>query len=194
MMAQGTTNGSFIPDEGNTRLLRDAFGRFATGVTIVTAAIDGPVIDPATGAPSDAPGAQGGIAAITANSFSSVSLTPPLVLWSPDRNAKRFQYFEQAQHFAIHVLAEDQVDLCWGVARNCFALGDEALTGGILARNQEGVPLIENCLARFECSREAVYEGGDHVIMVGRVLRAFLRETGEPLAFFKGQMRQFAPQ
>lgn len=159
----------FVPDETNTRQLRDAFGRFATGVTIVTAAT------------------ADGVAAITANSFSSVSLSPPLVLWSPDRNSRRFRYFESADAYAIHVLAADQGDLCWDVARDVFALNDR----GLLA-NAEGVPVLENCLARFECTKKAVYEGGDHVIMLGQVNRAAMRDEGDPLAFYKGQMGRFA--
>ncbi len=165
-----TTN-TFVPDESNTRLLRDAFGRFATGVTIVTAAT------------------QTGVAAITANSFSSVSLTPPLVLWSPDKNSRRFSFFENATDYAIHVLADDQDDLCWAVAKDAFALNDQNLNV-----NAEGVPVIENCLARFECTKTAVYEGGDHVIMLGQVMRAEMREEGDPLAFFKGQIGRFATQ
>lgn len=160
---------SFVPDPSNTRLLRDAFGRFATGVTIVTAATDdGPV-------------------AITANSFSSVSLTPPLVLWSPDRNSRRFPYFEKAEHYAIHVLAAEQGDLCWHVAKDAFGLKEKTFDV-----NAEGVPVLEGCLARFECTRTAIYEGGDHAIMLGHVNRATMREDGEALTFFKGQMGLFS--
>ncbi len=90
---------SFVPDPQNGRLLRDAFGRFATGVTVVTAAT------------------EGGCAAMTANSFSSISMDPPLVMWSPALASSRFPVFAQARHFAIHVLAADQADLAWTVAR-----------------------------------------------------------------------------
>ncbi|SDX24201.1 flavin reductase family protein [Litoreibacter albidus] len=159
---------AFVPDESNTRLLRDAFGRFATGVTIVTAAT------------------EDGVAAITANSFSSVSLSPPLVLWSPDKASRRFSYFEQATSYAVHVLSAEQDDLCWAVARDAFALNDHNLS-----LNAEGVPVLENCLARFECTKTAVYEGGDHVIMLGQVNRAQMREEGDPLAFYKGQVGRF---
>ena len=159
---------AFVPDESNTRLLRDAFGRFATGVTIVTA---------------DTPE---GVVAITANSFSSVSLTPPMVLWSPDRNSRRFPYFDAAEHYAIHVLATEQSDLCWQVAKDVYGL-----RGMDLAKNAEGVPVLENCLARFECTRKAVYDGGDHTIVLGTVNRAEMREEGDALAFFKGQIGQF---
>lgn len=162
---------SFTPDQTNTRLLRDAFGRFATGVTIVTAATDD------------------GVMAITANSFSSVSLTPPLVLWSPDKNSRRFPYFEKADHYAIHVLSADQDELCWKIAKDAHGLRDMDLR-----MNAEGVPVLEGCLARFECTRSAIYEGGDHAIVLGHVNRATMREDGEALAFFKGQLGYFATE
>ncbi|MFD1696173.1 flavin reductase family protein [Roseibium aestuarii] len=157
---------TFQPDGQNTRLLRDAFGRFATGVTVVTApSADGPV-------------------GITANSFSSVSLDPPLVLWAPDKTSRRFQYFEAAEHYAIHVLSNEQAALCQGFARNAHAF--EALDFGL---NEHGVPLIENCLARFECARFAAYEGGDHLIVLGRVVKAEMRD-GDALTFFAGKLGQ----
>lgn len=159
---------AFVPDKTNTRLLRDAFGRFATGVTIVTTAT------------------ENGVAAITASSFSSVSLSPPLVLWSPNKKSRRFSHFESAANYAIHVLSSDQDDLCWAVAKDTFALNNRNLQ-----LNAEGVPVLENCLARFECTKTAVYEGGDHLIMLGQVCRAQMREEGDPLAFFKGQMGSF---
>lgn len=152
---------SFVPDPDNGRLLRDAFGRFATGVTVVTAASDD------------------GCVAITANSFSSVSMEPPLVLWSPALASARYPAFARAEHFAIHVLAADQASLAWEVARN-----RDALQG--LSANAEGVPVLERCLARFDCSRFALHEAGDHAIVIGRVLRASIGE-GEPLAFFGGR-------
>ncbi|MGR3464317.1 flavin reductase family protein [Limimaricola sp.] len=153
----------FVPDADNKRLLRDAFGRFATGVTIVTVAdAAGPV-------------------AITANSFSSLSLDPPLVLWSPDKGSRRFDRFAHAQSYAIHVLAEDQAELCFGVSKDAGKLGDHALE-----TNAAGVPVIPGALARFDCTREATHDGGDHVIVVGRVDRAELRD-GAPLVFFAGK-------
>ena len=154
----------FTPDPANPRQLRDAFGQFATGVTIVTVATDkGPV-------------------AITANSFSSLSLDPPLVLWAPDKSSRRCAYFTQAQHFAIHVLGQEQTDLCWQVAKDGNCLADANLP-----QNAEGVPILPDCLARFECSHYATYPGGDHEIVVGQVIRAAMRNTGDALAFFKGQ-------
>lgn len=159
---------SFVPDPENGRLLRDAFGRFATGVTIVTAASDD------------------GCAAITANSFSSVSLDPPLVLWSPARASSRYAQFATARHFAIHVLAADQADLAWAVARNRNALDRAGL-----AANADGVPVLDRCLARFDCAFFALHEAGDHAIIIGRVLQAHVTE-GAPLAFFGGRVAGIA--
>ncbi|WP_138469590.1 flavin reductase family protein [Poseidonocella sp. HB161398] len=159
---------SFVPEPENARLLRDAFGRFATGVAIVTVAgPEGPV-------------------AITVNSFSSVSLDPPLVLWSPDRRSRRFPHFEAAEHFAVHILEAGQGELCWKVVKDAYAL-----SGLGLLPNSHGVPVIPHVLARFDCRREAVYEGGDHAIILGRVEQAELRETGDALAFFRGQVGRF---
>ncbi len=152
----------FSPDENSGRQLRDAFGKFATGITVITAAsADGPV-------------------AIVANSFSSVSLDPALVLWSVDRAARRFPYFDAANHYAIHVLAAEQQDLCTQVARNVHALNDVPHE-----INADGVPLLDHCLARFECRRVAAHDAGDHVIVVGQVQRTSMRD-GVPLTFFAG--------
>jgi len=161
----GDMTTAFTPDRTNTRALRDAFGRFASGITIVTApSEDGPV-------------------GITANSFSSLSLDPPLVLWSPDAGSRRFPYFERATHFAIHVLAAEQTDLCHGFSRSAHAFD-----GADMTLNDHGVPLINGCLARFECEQRAIYPGGDHKIVVGEVMRAEMRDGGA-LAFFAGQLR-----
>ncbi|WP_269582822.1 flavin reductase family protein [Roseibium sp. Sym1] len=161
---------TFEPDTDNTRLLRDAFGRFATGVTVVTThSDDGPV-------------------GITANSFSSVSLDPPLVLWMPDKGSRRFRYFETAEHYAIHVLSHHQAEVCNGFVRNAHAF--DRLPHRI---DDNGVPLIENCLARFECKRFAAYEGGDHLIVLGEVMQAEMRQ-GDALTFFAGKLGQIAPE
>ncbi|WP_299613443.1 flavin reductase family protein [uncultured Tateyamaria sp.] len=154
---------TFTPDADSSRQLRDAFGKFATGVTVITApSADGPV-------------------AIVANSFSSVSLDPALVLWSVDRAARRFPYFEMADHYAIHVLAAEQHDVCKLAARDAHMLNDHAHH-----LNADGVPLIDHCLARFECRRVAAHDAGDHVIVVGQVQRTEMRD-GQPLTFFAGQ-------
>lgn len=158
---------SFIPGPETQRDFRDALGQFATGVTVVTCnSADGPI-------------------GITANSFASVSLDPPLVLWSPARASRRFPYFEAADRFAIHILGDEQTDVCRAFVRDGAAF--DAVDWSV---GEDGVPLIEGCLARFECAREAVHEGGDHLIVVGRVLRAAFR-TGRPLVFCAGCYGRF---
>lgn len=146
---------------------RRALGSFATGVTVVTApSPDGP-------------------AGITANSFASLSLDPPLVLWSPAKSSKRYPLFVAAPHFAIHVLAGDQLEVCRAFTRSVSAFDRVAWREG-----PHGVPLIEGVAARFDCALEATHDGGDHAIVVGRVLRA----TGgpaAPLIFHGGEMGRF---
>lgn len=160
---------SFAPGPETRRLYRDALGSFATGVTVVTAAgPNGPV-------------------GITANSFASVSLDPPLVLWSPARSSSRFALFATVERFAIHVLAEDQAPLC-----RRFAKADHAFDGLDWHPGTTGVPLIEGCLARFECSREAAHDGGDHLVILARVLQATVR-PGMPLVFSHGRYGRFTP-
>lgn len=161
----------FVPDTSNQRLLRNALGLFGTGVTIVTAAED------------DGP------AAITVNSFSSVSLTPPLVLWSLDKSCSRYQTFSKAEHYAIHVLNHQQNDLCLEVARNPSRLKDCAINS-----NEFNVPVLDDCLVRFDCTREALYEAGDHVIILGRVQLVTQHDQAEPLMFYGGNIRNLSPQ
>ena len=155
----------FKPHGGNTRILRDAFSRFVSGVTVVTAASkEGPV-------------------GITANSFSSLSLDPALVLWSTYTGSRRFPFFENAQNFAIHILAVDQEYLCHDFAKSPFGFDNTEVS-----YNTENIPLIENCLARFECRKRAIYPGGDHVIVVGEVEKVQMR-NGTALSFFAGKFR-----
>lgn len=152
----------FTPDEAHQRAFRDALGRFATGVTVITArGPDGPV-------------------GITANSFAALSLDPALVMWAPGRFSRRFAMFEAAEHFAIHVMAADQLDTARHFARDGFDFSLPGITSGL-----GDVPLLPGCLARFECARHAVYPGGDHAIVVGEVLRVATRE-GQGLSFFAG--------
>ena len=158
----------FKPHEGNTRILRDAFSKFVSGVTVVTTASEeGPV-------------------GITANSFSSLSLDPALVLWSPYTGSRRFPFFENAQYFAIHILSADQEYLCYDFAKSPFGFDNTDVSF-----NTKNVPLIENCLARFECRKCAIYPGGDHVIVVGEVESVQMRE-GNALSFFEGKFRELS--
>ena len=146
---------------------RGALGAFATGVTVVTTnSAIGPV-------------------GIVANSFASVSLDPPLVLWSPAKASHRFKYFAGAKRFAIHVLAAEQRDICNAVLQSKTAICDLPSQP-----SQSGIPLIANALATFECEFEFNKDAGDHVIVVGRVTKAHHR-SGEPLVFNKGQYGRF---
>lgn len=157
----------FDPGVSDPRLLRDALGRFATGVTVVTCT--GPA----------------GPVGITANSFASVSLDPPLVLWSIARGSSRFAAFAGAKGFAIHVLAEDERDLA---AR--FAKAGSTFDGLSVTPGRGGAPLIAGTLARFDCGLHSAIDGGDHLVMVGRVLGASYRD-GAPLVFSKGHYGGF---
>jgi 3-hydroxy-9,10-secoandrosta-1,3,5(10)-triene-9,17-dione monooxygenase reductase component len=148
----------------DTRAFRNALGAFTTGVTVVTTC-DG----------------DGRDVGLTVNSFNSVSLEPPLVLWSLARNAASLPAFVEAEHFAVHILAADQEPLS-----NRFAQrGADKFAGIELARGEGGVPLLPGCAARFRCRTAYRHEGGDHEIFVGEVLgfEAFERA---PLVFHKG--------
>ncbi len=146
----------------DTKDLRQALGCFATGVTVVTTMCpDGPL-------------------GITANSFASVSLDPPLVLWSPARKSARFPAFEAASHFAVHILSQSQRDLSNRFAQEGFAFDELDYESG-----EGGVPLLSDCAARFECLHAAGYDGGDHLIIVGEVLR-FESTQKPPLIYHRG--------
>ncbi len=153
---------SIEPGPETTRAFRDALGRFATGVCVMTAQSEiGPL-------------------GITANSFASVSLDPPLILWSPARASRRFGAFAEADHFAIHVIGAEQRDIC-----DRFSRHGTAFAGTDWELSPEGVPLLNGCLARFECRTIARHQGGDHLIVVAEVIRAGWRE-GAPLVFSQG--------
>ncbi|QYU70183.1 flavin reductase family protein [Leptolyngbya sp. 15MV] len=145
--------------------LRAALGSFVTGVTIVTA--------------SDGAGRDVGV---TANSFNSVSLDPPMVLWSLARKSGSLPVFAGASHFVVHVLAADQEALS-----NRFAkAGEEKFAGIEIERGTGGAPLLPGTAARFQCRTAYQYDGGDHVIFVGEVER-FESTTHAPLAFHGGR-------
>lgn len=158
---------TFRPDAGESRAFRDALGSFATGVTIVTC------------------NSSAGPLGITANSFASVSMEPPLVLWSPARASRRFKAFEAAEHFAIHVLNEDQQHYC-----KQFASDGGNFDGLNWNADDKGVPLIDGCLSRFECTCHAIHDGGDHAIIVGHVTSVTVCE-GQSLVFSGGSFGRF---
>jgi flavin reductase (DIM6/NTAB) family NADH-FMN oxidoreductase RutF len=155
--------------EDDPRAFRTALGRFATGVAVVTAM--GPE----------------GPTGFTANSFAAVSLDPPLVLWSPARASTRFPIFEAAEEFAIHVLRDRDHALS---AR--FHRGGAGFAGLDHELTAEGVPVLPDTLARFDCTRHATHDGGDHLVIIGRVRRAVAGD-GAPLVFALGQFGGFLP-
>jgi flavin reductase (DIM6/NTAB) family NADH-FMN oxidoreductase RutF/DNA-binding MarR family transcriptional regulator len=169
--ATGFAGTAEAEDAVDTRELRRALGQFATGVTVVTCL-----------APDGTP------VGMTANSFASVSLAPPLVLWSVDRRARSFAAFAAAPRFAFSVLSQDQVELSNRFAQHgADKFSEVEWTPGL-----GGVPLMPDPAATIECVTHAVFDGGDHVIMVGRVER-FARAERRGLVFHAGRYGAVAP-
>jgi flavin reductase (DIM6/NTAB) family NADH-FMN oxidoreductase RutF len=146
---------------------RSALGMFATGVTVVTAR------DATTGRRIG----------LTANSFNSVSLNPPLVLWSLARAAGSMPAFSRGSHYAINILAAEQRDLAERFASKL----DDRFEGLLLREGSGGAPIIDGAAAVFECFNRSQYEEGDHVIFVGEVERCTRREGALPLIFHGGR-------
>ncbi len=150
----------------SARDFRAALGMFATGVTIVTAR-----------------GADGAPVGLTANSFNSVSLEPPLVLWSLAKSASSMAHFERGSHYAIHILAAAQHELAQRFASKAVDRFD-----GVRFREGAGsAPILEGAAAVFECFNRSRYEEGDHVIFVGEVERCSWRAGAQPLIFHGGR-------
>lgn len=153
---------------------RETLGTFATGVTVVTFTVDG--VDHG----------------ITVNSFASLSLDPPLVLWNCDVAARSHDLLEDSDSYAVNVLAADQE---WLSTRFAGEHGDmaEPFHDVAFTRGTTGAPLIEGTLATVDCTIEERIPGGDHTIYVGRVEDLDLRDPqGEPLIFFRGEYRELA--
>lgn len=149
----------------DARELRHALGHFATGVTVVTTL-----------------GLQREPIGVTVNSFAALSLDPPLVLWSLAKRSWSLPAFEAASHFAIHVLASDQQAIS-----DCFArAGHDKFASVKAAPGLGGVPLLGGCTAVFQCSIEQRHDGGDHVILIGRVEHLGTRSAA-PLLFYRGR-------
>lgn len=145
---------------------RFALGNFPTGVTVITSLAE-----------------DGELLGATANSFSSVSLDPPLVLFSLDRGAYSLDAYLKAGAFAINILSLDQQDLSNRFAK---ALGDK--WDGIEYETWEtGSPILPGAIASFDCRLWNTYDGGDHIIFVGEVLQMSRDGEGQPLVFFRGQ-------
>ena len=152
-------------DLGN---FRQALGSFTTGVTVVTTRAD-----------------NGWDIGITANSFNSVSLDPPMVLWSLGKSSGSLSAFMAAEHFSVHILASDQQNLSAQFATR----GKDKFADVEIERGPDEIPLLRDYAARFICRSEFRYEGGDHIIFVGRVVE-FDHTEAEPLLFHGGQYAQ----
>ena len=153
------------------RHFRTALGRFVTGVTVITTRT-----------------AEGRLEGLTANSFSAVSLDPPLVLWSLRQSSTLMTTFQDANHFAVNVLGAWQFALSEHFAKRM----PNKFENVVHAPGLGGCPLLFGALATFECSKEANVAGGDHVVFFGRIERAAYRE-GEPLIFSAGKYGTHSP-
>ena len=149
----------------NTRGFRTALGSFATGVAVITA--------------RDREGSPTGI---TINSFASVSLDPPLVLWSLSLHSPSLPVFRNCSHYAINVLAQDQQAL----SKRFAATRTDKFAGVDFTLGAGDLPLLPGCCAWFECRNEAHHAGGDHLIFVGKV-ESFARSDQPPLVFQGGE-------
>ena len=152
---------------------RSALGTFATGVTVITTMTG-------SGAP----------VGFTANSFCSVSLEPPLLLFCLDRGSYSFNHFEKTGYFAVNVLTELQEDVSAHFARpsedKWRHVGYEICS--------VGCPVFADALAVFECKTNAVHEGGDHIIVVGEVVRFSHQADGDPLLYYRGRYARIAAE
>ncbi len=151
----------------DTRAFRDALGCYPTGVVVVTAAGQG----------------ESSHIGITVNSFTSVSLEPPLVLWAIDRRSRRHDPFVGAPAFTISILSADHR----AVSSRLAGAGEHSLDGLTLLPTALGPPALADSLAVFECARAQVVEAGDHSVLIGRVLRFHRPQTGAPLIYFQGR-------
>jgi flavin reductase (DIM6/NTAB) family NADH-FMN oxidoreductase RutF len=151
---------------------RNALGMFATGVTIVTASLS-----------DNIPGRPPHLVGLTANSFNSVSLQPPLVLWSLARTAGSVPIFTAGSHYAINILAADQRHL----AERFAARIHQRFEGVDWQPGLGGAPILQGAVAVFECANKSRYEEGDHIIFVGHVQRCICRSGASPLIFHGGR-------
>jgi flavin reductase (DIM6/NTAB) family NADH-FMN oxidoreductase RutF len=147
------------------RRLRGVLGSFTTGVVIVTTVGD-----------------SGRPIGLTVNSFNSVSIDPPLILWSLATGANSARAFRDCERFRVQVLNAGQLD----VARQCATRGADKFAHGEWHDGRHGLPSLDGCVAWFECENHRQYDEGDHVIIVGRVT-AFGGAGGTPLIFHAGR-------
>ena len=155
------------PKPFDTKAFRDALGCFPTGIAVMTVAA-----------------AEASHMGITVNSFASVSLEPPLVLWCIDRRSRRYPAFAGAPGFTVSILASGHK----AVSARLAGAGEHSLDGIALIPTELGPPALADSLAVFECALESVQEAGDHAILIGRVLRFWRNDAaGAPLVYFRGR-------
>ncbi len=152
------------------RQFRRAMSHFVTGVTVATTRTT-----------------AGEPVGVTINSFTSVSLDPPLVLFCLGRDSRSLPYFSAAGGFAVNVLAADQRELSQRFARGPFDWHGVALDRGVT-----GAPILKDCLAAFDCTVEAVHDGGDHAIFIGRVQRLWSLREAPPLVYYRSDYARLA--
>lgn len=155
----------------NTRELRNALGSFATGVTIITTR-----------------DREGKLHGMTANSFTSVSLSPPLVLWSSSLYAQSLPAFQEATHFVVNILAFDQIELSNHFAKQ----SDDKFINVAHIIPESGAPVLIGAAAHFECRNEFRHYGGDHIIFIGHVER-FAYTDRPTLLFCRGKYMRGEP-
>lgn len=153
-----------VPEPVDPRVMRDVLGHFASGVTVVTAdTADGPL-------------------GFTCQSFSSLSLDPPLVVFAPARTSRTWPRLREIGHFCVNVLADGQTGLSQAFARS----GVDKFAGVPWSRSRHGSPVLEDVVAWIDCQLWAEYDGGDHTIVAARVLDLGAHPERRPLLFHRG--------
>ncbi|HEX6877228.1 MAG TPA: flavin reductase family protein [Nocardioidaceae bacterium] len=151
--------------EESSRKFRDVLGRFCTGVTVVTSVSNGQPVG------------------MTCQSFSSVSLDPPLVLFCPSKSSNAWPQMQRAGFFCVNLLSHDQLDLS-----NTFAKkGVDKFAGVSWRSSATGAPLLDGVLGWVDCTIYAVHEAGDHYVVIGRVMDLGVEEAPHPLLFYRGR-------
>ena len=151
--------------EANSRKFRDVLGRFCTGVTVVTSMSNGEPVG------------------MTCQSFSSVSLDPPLVLFCPAKSSRAWPQMQRAGYFCVNLLSHDQLDLSNAFART----GADKFAGVSWRPSATGAPLLDGVLGWVDCTVYAVHEAGDHYVVIGRVMDLGVEEAPHPLLFYRGR-------
>jgi len=156
----------------DSKELRQVFSQFPTGVTVITTRT-----------------AEGEPIGVTASSFNTVSVSPALVLWSVDKGAHSLEAFKNCEYFAVNILSDQQIALS-----NCFAGRGQDKFSGVEHTNGLGdSPLLPEALTQLQCKNWNIYEGGDHLIMIGEVVDYKMTENARPLVFSQGSYSQASP-